>query len=205
MFPLISGLEEVLSAKRILKEEMEKLDKRGIKYNPDVPIGIMVEVPGAALTAEQLAEEVDFFSIGTNDLIQYILAIDRINEYVSYLYQPLHPAVLKVIKQTVDAAHGAGIRVAMCGEMAGDSLFLPVLVGLGLDQLSMPPRMIPMVRKVLRGLNASELGPMVDELLKMRTADEIKAYLKSRVEKEWRDAYHLELIGAPSAGGTFLC
>jgi len=205
MFPFISGLEEVLEAKRILKQAMEELDREGVKFDSAIPLGIMVEVPGAALTADRLAEEVDFFSIGTNDLIQYVLAIDRVNEYVSYLYQPLHPAVLWMIKRVVEAGHRAGIRVAMCGEMAGDPLFLPVLVGMKFDQLSMHARTIPMVRKVLRGLKASELEPMVDELMKMSTAEQIRSFLQARVEKEWRDAYHLELGDVEAGGETIIC
>jgi phosphotransferase system enzyme I (PtsI) len=198
-------LEEVLAAKRVLREAMDELDKEGAKFDPKIPVGIMIEVPGAALTADRLAEEVDFFSIGTNDLIQYVLAIDRVNEYVSYLYQPLHPAVLWMIKRTVDAGHKAGIRVAMCGEMAGDVFFLPVLLGMGFDQLSMHSRMIPMARKVLKGLNASDTKPMVDELLKLSTGEEIRQFLLKRVEKDWRDAYHLELGEVKLPAEAFFC
>jgi len=205
MFPLISGLEEVLEAKRILHEAMEELDRQGVKFDHKIPVGIMIEVPGAALTADKLAEQVDFFSIGTNDLIQYVLAIDRINEYVSYLYQPLHPAVLMMIKRTVDAGHNAGIKVAMCGEMANDPFFLPVLVGMGLDQLSMPSRLIPMVRKVLKGLKASELGAMVDEILRLPTAEDVKHFLNARIEKDWKQAYHLDLENIASPDPSFSC
>jgi phosphoenolpyruvate-protein phosphotransferase (PTS system enzyme I) len=205
MFPMISGLEEVLEAKRILKETMEELDRKGVKFNPKIPVGIMIEVPGAALTAERLAGEVEFFSIGTNDLIQYVLAIDRVNEYVSYLYQPLHPAVLKILKQIVDAGHKAGIRVAMCGEMANDAFYLPVLVGMGFDQLSMPARMIPMVRKVLRGLKAAEMGAMTEELMKLSTAGEVKRFLSEHIEKEWKPAYHLDLSEIADPGNGMEC
>jgi len=205
IFPMISGLEELLQARRILKQAMEELDRAGVKFDPQIQVGIMIEVPSAALIADRLAQEVDFFSIGTNDLIQYVLAIDRINEYVSYLYQPLHPAVLWLLKRAVDAGHAAGIRVAMCGEMAGDPFFLPVLLGMGFDQLSMHARMIPMMRKVLKGLNAADMAPMVDELLKFQTAEEIKRFLEERVAKEWRDAYHLELGKMKVAAGSFIC
>jgi len=205
MFPMISGLEEVLAAKRMVKEAMDELDHDGVKFDPKVPVGIMIEVPGAALTAERLAEEVDFFSIGTNDLIQYVLAIDRINEYVSYLYQPLHPAVLKMLKQVVDAGHKAGIKVAMCGEMANDPFYLPVLVGMGFDQLSMPSRLIPMVRKVLQGLKAGELGAMLEDLLKLSTALSVKNFLHEHIEKEWKQAYHLELSEISAGDDSFIC
>jgi phosphoenolpyruvate-protein phosphotransferase (PTS system enzyme I) len=205
MFPMISGLEEVLAAKRLLQEAMDELDHQGVKFDPKLPVGIMIEVPGAALTAERLAEEVDFFSIGTNDLIQYVLAIDRINEYVSYLYQPLHPAVLKMLKQVVDAGHKAGIKVAMCGEMANDTFYLPVLVGMGFDQLSMPSRLIPMVRKVLRGLKAGEMGAMLEELLRLSTALTVKNFLHEHIEKEWKQAYHLELSEIPAHKDSFIC
>ncbi len=205
MFPLISSREEVKESKRILKEVMEELDKEGEKFNPDIPVGIMIEVPSAVIIADQLAQEVDFFSIGTNDLIQYVLAIDRVNEYVSYLYQPLHPSVLKMIKQTVDCAHQAGIKVAICGEMAGDVFYLPVLVGLGLDQLSMPARLIPKVRKVLRELRADELKDMVEEILKFSTADEIRNFLKERIEKDWKDAYSFELEISQDIAQKFIC
>ena len=205
MFPLISGLEEVREAKRILQEVMEELDREGVKFNPKIPVGIMIEVPSAVMLADQLAEEVDFFSIGTNDLIQYVLAIDRVNEYVSYLYQPLHPSILKMVKHTVDCAHQAGIRVAMCGEMAGDVFYLPVLVGLGLDQLSMPARLIPRVRKVLRGLKAQELEPMVEELLKFSTAEEVKKFLQSQIEKEWKELYSFEIKKSSGQDTKFIC
>ncbi len=205
MFPLISGLEEVREAKRILQEAMEELDREGIKFNPEIPVGIMIEVPSAVMLADQLAEEVDFFSIGTNDLIQYVLAIDRVNEYVSYLYQPLHPSILKMVKHTVDCAHQAGIRVAMCGEMAGDVFYLPVLVGLGLDQLSMPARLIPRVRRVLRGLKASELEPMVEELLKFSTAQQVKDFLQSQIEKEWKEIYSFGIKKSATSDQKFIC
>jgi len=205
MFPMISSLEEVVEAKRILQRAMEELEREAVKFDRAIKVGVMIEVPSAVLIADRLAGEVDFFSIGTNDLIQYALAIDRINEYVSYLYQPLHPAVLWLLKRTVDAGHAAGIRVAMCGEMAGDPFFLPVLVGMGFDQLSMHGRMIPMMRKVLKGLKAADLAPMVDELLKFQTADEIKRFLEERVAKDWREAYHLELGKTRFQAESFIC
>lgn len=205
MFPLISSLEEVIAAKKILKEAMDELDKEGKKFDPKIKVGIMIEVPSAVMTAERLAEHVDFFSIGTNDLIQYVLAIDRVNEYVNYLYQPLHPAVLQMIQRTVQAGHQAGIEVAMCGEMAGDVFLLPVLVGLGLDQLSMPARLIPKVRKVLKGLKVSEVKPLTEELLKLSTSEQIKTVLQERIEKDWAEAYKMTPPKKPETDGLFLC
>jgi len=205
MFPLISDLEEVLIAKKILNQAKEELDREGLKFDPEIPVGIMMEVPSAVLLAERLAEEVDFFSIGTNDLIQYVLAIDRVNEYVSYLYQPLHPAVLWMIRRTVEAGHQAGIEVAMCGEVAGDIYLLPILVGLGLDQLSMPARLIPKVRKVLRGLKRSELKILAEELLKLSSVEKIRSRLHQLIEKDWAEAYRMDLEKKPESAGTSSC
>jgi len=137
MFPMISSLEEYLKAKEILKECAEELKKEGIPYRDDMEVGIMVEIPAAAVNSEELAKYVDFFSIGTNDLIQYTLAADRMNEKVSYLYNPMHPAVLKLIKITIESAHKEGKWCGMCGEMAGDERAIPTLVEYGLDEFSM--------------------------------------------------------------------
>ena len=138
----------------------------------------MIEVPATCMIADVLAKEVDFFSIGTNDLIQYTLAIDRINEYVSYLYEPLHPAVLRMIQRTVDAAHANGIEVALCGEMAGEPLYVPILLGLELDELSMNPYSIPRVKKVVRGLDHDYCRELLEEMLAKQSAKEGETLLR---------------------------
>ena len=153
MFPMITTVEEIRSAQRVLKEARAELKNRGVAFADAVEIGIMVEVPSAAICAPALAHEVDFFSIGTNDLIQYTLAVDRTNERVDYLYDPLHPAVLHLIKHVIVAAHQAGKWVGMCGEMAGDLDALPLLLGMGLDEFSVTAATIPNVKATIRSLD----------------------------------------------------
>ncbi|MEI6125501.1 MAG: phosphoenolpyruvate--protein phosphotransferase [Pseudomonadota bacterium] len=178
MFPMISCVEEVLQIKKTLKEVKKELKKMKKAFDPDIEIGIMVEVPSSATIADILAKEVHFFSIGTNDLIQYLLAIDRVNEQVSYLYEPLHPAVLRLLRRIIDAAHDNGIPVAMCGEMAGEPMYIPILLGLGIDELSMNPIAILEAKKVLRSMNYSHCREMVEKTFNFTTAEEIKKYLK---------------------------
>jgi phosphotransferase system enzyme I (PtsI) len=179
MFPLISGVEEFREARRHLDEAREELRREGVPVPEDLPVGIMVEVPSAAMVADLLAAEVDFFSIGTNDLIQYLLAIDRSNESVAYLYQPLHPAVLRMIKIVVDAAQHAGIGVSLCGEMASDPRYVPVLVGLGLRELSVNPTTLPVVKNAVRQTEAKAMTDLVKELLAAGTAKEVGEILRS--------------------------
>ncbi|WP_199616601.1 phosphoenolpyruvate--protein phosphotransferase [Paenibacillus alkalitolerans] len=154
MFPMISGLDELLAAKDQLLLAMRELDERGVEYRKDMKVGIMIEIPSAALTADLLAPHVDFFSIGTNDLIQYTIAVDRMNEKVSYLYNPNHLAVLRLIRMVCEAAEKHGKWVGMCGELAGDPAFTETLIGLGVTELSMSPAQIPKVKRVLLGLSA---------------------------------------------------
>jgi phosphotransferase system enzyme I (PtsI) len=178
MFPMISGFQEIIQIKSILQEVKEDLVKKNQSFDSELEIGIMIEIPSAVTIADLLAREVDFFSIGTNDLIQYSLAIDRVNEHVSYLYEPLHPAVLRVISNVIDAAHNAGIKVSMCGEMAGESMYVPILVGLGLDELSMNALSILKVKKMIRSVSYRESREFIKEIYKMYTASEIESYLK---------------------------
>ncbi len=177
MFPMISGIEELLRAKEILDKTKQDLKKKGMPFDEDIKVGIMVEVPSAAIIADLLAKETDFFSIGTNDLIQYAIGIDRGNEYVNYLYAPLHPAVLRLIQYTIDAAHATGIPVSMCGEMAGRTIYTPILLGMGIDQLSANAFAIPHIKEMARKIDLNHCRKIVKQLLAMKTADEIQGYI----------------------------
>ncbi len=185
LFPMISGLEEILEAKKIFNEVKNELKSEKIPFGKDIEIGIMIEVPSAVLIADRLAREVDFFSIGTNDLIQYALAIDRVNERVTYLYEPLHPAVLRLIKMIVDAGHKAGIRVAMCGEMAGEPNYTLILLGLELDELSMNPMAIPRVKEIIRGSTRSESKKLLKQIMTFSSAAEIEEYVKDYMARRF--------------------
>ena len=178
LFPMISSLHELTKVKGILHLAGEGLAEEGIAFARDIQVGIMIEVPSAVVMADTLAGEVDFFSIGTNDMIQYSLAIDRSNEYVAYMYEPLHPAVLRMIKQTVDAGHAHGIEVALCGEMAGDVMSVPVLLGLGLDELSMRPSALPFVKRLLRSSSSRHLMELGEKVLECGDGREVLQYLE---------------------------
>ncbi len=187
LFPMISRLEEIREAKRIYEEVKKELKEEKIPIGKDIEIGIMIEVPSAVMIADLLAKEVDYFSIGTNDLIQYALAIDRVNERVTYLYEPLHPAVLKLIKMIVDAGHKAGIRVSMCGEMAGEPAYTLILIGLELDELSMNPLAIPRVKKIIRNSTYSESKSLLKKVMAMSSAIEIENYIKDYMSRRFPD------------------
>jgi phosphotransferase system enzyme I (PtsI) len=189
MFPMISGIEEIRLTKMILEEVKDDLLARGIPFDEHIEIGSMMEVPSAMVIADLLAKEVDFFSIGTNDLIQYSLAIDRVNEHVNYLYEPLHPAVLRMIGGAVHAAHEQGIRVAMCGEMAGEPLYLPILVGIGLDDLSMNAMSILRVKKILREISYKDCKAITDEVLTFATAKEIDRYVFLELKERFPEIF----------------
>ncbi len=180
LFPMISGLEEIQEAKYLLNTVSEELLQEGISHNRSVEIGVMIEVPSAVILADILADAVDFFSIGTNDLIQFSLAIDRGNRDVAYLYNPLHPAILRLLKQTVDAAHAKGKKVFMCGEMAGDPVHLPVLLGLGIQEFSMTPHAIPLAKQTVRSLSIAESRNFVTEILAEKTAQAVMEHVQRR-------------------------
>ena len=166
MFPMISGLSEVWRGKEMVRRCMEELDKEKIPFDHEMPVGVMIEVPAAALCADLLAPEVDFFSIGTNDLIQYTVAVDRVNPHVADLYRPTHPAVIRLIKRTIDAANDHGIWTGICGEMAGDIRLTPLLIGLGVEELSVGPQQVPGVGQAIRSLSYAECAAMSDEALR---------------------------------------
>jgi phosphotransferase system enzyme I (PtsI) len=166
MFPLISGIEEIDQALALLDEARTECRAAGQPFAEHIEAGVMIEVPSAALTADILAEKADFLSVGTNDLIQYTLAVDRGNERVSYLAQPTHPAVLRLLKHTIDSAHQRGVKAAMCGEMAGDPKFTVLLLGLGLDEFSMAAQSISRVKRLIRSVNMADCRSLVEEALR---------------------------------------
>jgi phosphotransferase system enzyme I (PtsI) len=182
MFPMISGLQEILEAKKILERVKGELETEHLRYDPDLKVGIMIEIPSAVTMADELARHVDFFSIGTNDLIQYALAIDRINERVAYMYQPFHPAILRMIRQVVRAAKEAGIKVALCGEMAGDPLCVTILMGLGIDELSMNAQAIPVIKRLIRSVSMEEVRADLQDILKLMTAEEVRRFIVDRMK-----------------------
>ncbi len=183
MFPMIATLDEFRAAKALVEDEKKNLSKEGIAYSDDIELGIMVEIPAVAALADQFAKEVDFFSIGTNDLIQYSMAADRMNERVSYLYQPYNPSLLRLIKQTIDGGHKEGIWVGMCGEMAGDEKAIPLLLGLGLDEFSMSATSILEARSIIRDLSYEEMQALTDKALNVGTTDEVLALLDEALNK----------------------
>ena len=178
MYPMISNATEIRRANAILQQVKDDLDKEGILYDRELEVGIMVEIPAAAVIADLLIKEVDFFSIGTNDLIQYTIAVDRMNEHISHLYEPLHPAVLRLIKNVIDASHRAGKWTGMCGEMAGDVAATPILLGLGLDEFSMSAVSIPRVKKVIRSMTYQEAQEIAQKALEAENAEEIRQLSK---------------------------
>ncbi len=190
MFPMITGLEEILETKKIITEVKHELRKENIKFNENVPIGIMVETPSAALISDILAEHSDFFSIGTNDLIQYTLVCDRGNEKVAYLYEPLHPSVLRLIKLVIDNAHKANIKVSLCGEMGSEVESVAVLLGLGIDELSMNSMSIPEVKEVIRQIKISDAQDLVKEILYLKNYTEVIRKVKNWCRRNIKFIYN---------------
>jgi phosphotransferase system enzyme I (PtsI) len=191
MFPMISGLGELHAAKDILNQVKQSLTQESIEVDPDLQVGIMIEVPSAVAVADLLANEVDFFSIGTNDLVQYALAIDRVNENVAHLYEPLHPAILRMVKQAADAGRFAGIPVSLCGELAAEPLYAPILLGFELDSLSMNPMAVPRVKKIIRNANLEESKEHLKEVLQLSTASKVNEYLCNLAWRRFREDFEL--------------
>ncbi|RSK25887.1 phosphoenolpyruvate--protein phosphotransferase [Bacillus sp. HMF5848] len=179
MFPMIATLEELRQAKAILEEERMKLKDKGITVSDTIEIGMMVEIPSAAISADTFAKEVDFFSIGTNDLIQYTMAADRMNEKVSYLYQPYHPSILRLVKLVIDAAHKQGKWVGMCGEMAGNPIAIRILLGMGLDEFSMSASSILSSRELISTLSKQKLSEVIEKLIQLSTEQEVAEFIKN--------------------------
>lgn len=187
MFPMITTIQEVRRAKEFVRKAKDDLRAKKIKFDDKISVGVMIEVPAAALCAEVIAREVDFLSIGSNDLIQYLLAVDRGNNLVSSLYREFDPSVIAMIKNVIDAGHKAGKWVGVCGEMAGHPLATPLLVGLGIDELSVVPIVLPEIKKIIRSLSYSRTKEVVEKVLTMTTSDEIESYLKGFMKKEFPD------------------
>jgi phosphotransferase system enzyme I (PtsI) len=187
MFPMISGVEQLRRAKEILSQVKEELRARKLPYDPKTPVGVMIEIPSAVLVADSLAQEADFISIGTNDLIQYTLAVDRGNEQVADLFEPYHPAVIKLIKQVVEAGHRAQIPVAICGEMCAEPLATILLLGLGLDEFSMSSISIPQIKKIIRSVSMEEAQSVAADVMKLETSGQIKAFLRERALRLYPD------------------
>jgi phosphotransferase system enzyme I (PtsI) len=185
MFPMISGIEEFEKALKILKSVKRELSSEGIAFADEIPVGCMIEVPSAALTSDILARRADFFSIGTNDLIQYTIAVDRGNEKITSMYEPFHPAVLRLIKIVVDNAHEAGIPVGMCGEMAGDPMAAVILMGLGLDELSMSSFSIPEIKRIIRSTTILEAEEFLGTLMDMKSFKDIDHYVREWMEEKF--------------------
>ncbi|WRP08237.1 phosphoenolpyruvate--protein phosphotransferase [Rossellomorea aquimaris] len=184
MFPMISNLQEFREAKAVLEEEKKALLENGTNVADHIEVGIMVEIPSTAVMADVFAKEVDFFSIGTNDLIQYTMAADRMNERVSYLYQPYNPAILRLVKMVIDAAHKEGKWAGMCGEMAGDEIAVPILLGLGLDEFSMSATSILRARSQIRQLNRAEMKELAEQALQLDTNDAVISAVKKATSME---------------------
>jgi phosphotransferase system enzyme I (PtsI) len=180
MFPMISTLAEIRQCKLVLNEVREDLHYAGLPFNERIPVGTMIEVPSAAIMADQLAPELDFFSIGTNDLVQYTLAADRTNKNMAQLYSPADPAVLRLIRTVLRAASERGTQVNICGEMSGDPLYTLLLIGMGLRQLSLTPQHIPEIKTVIRSVTLTEATRVADEAMRLESARDVLTYLREQ-------------------------
>jgi phosphotransferase system enzyme I (PtsI) len=187
MFPMVATVREIRDTKKLVKEAMEDLRRKGSPFDEQIKVGVMIEVPSAAMMAAEIAREVDFVSIGTNDLIQYLLAVDRTNSVVADLYQEFHPAVLRSVKHIIDASHKSKVWVGMCGEMAGDPLAVILLVGLGLDEFSVVPAALPEVKKIIRSIKYKEAKRIAEKALSFSTAEEVEEYLRDVIKQKFPD------------------
>jgi phosphotransferase system enzyme I (PtsI) len=189
MFPLITNLQELKQAKMILRDVMEDLDEESIAYNRDIKVGIMIETPSSALTAFSLARDVDFFSIGTNDLTQYTLAVDRGNELVSHLYSSADPAVLRLIRTVIQDAHKAQIDISVCGEMASEPEYVMLLLGMGIRKISLTAPMIPEIKQIVRSVTVEDCNKVARKVLGMSSEREISSYLRAAARKILPEAF----------------
>jgi phosphotransferase system enzyme I (PtsI) len=187
MFPMISGVDELRRATAVLEECREELRSSKMDMTERLEVGAMIEIPSAAICAGVLAAEVDFFSIGTNDLIQYALAVDRVNEKIAHLYEPTHPAVLRLLKMIADAAHANNLWVGVCGEMAGDAALIPLLLGLDIDELSTAATLVPRVKRAVQSVTIPECRELVEETFKLNTASEILARCLELANRRYGD------------------
>ncbi len=192
MYPMIAGPGELRAANGVLKGVKQRLREKGVSFNENMPVGVMIEVPAAAMTADLLAKECNFFSIGTNDLIQYTLAVDRTNEKMAQFYEPGHPAVLRLIRRTISAAHDANIKVGVCGEMAGDPVLSVVLLGLGLDSFSMSPSTIPVIKRAMRSIKFSDAQELARQALRLSTGQEVEEFMTAELTRLAPDAFNQE-------------
>ena len=183
MYPMVSNAHEVVRTNRLLEETKNELAAEGIPFNPDIEVGVMIEVPSAALTAELLVPHVRFFSLGTNDLVQYTLAVDRVNERVAHLYEPTHPAILKLIKMSIDIGHRNGIWISVCGEMAGNPMLALLLLGLGVDELSVSPPAVPLVKHVIRNVRYGDVESLAEAALRSECGDEVLTLCRDLVAR----------------------
>jgi phosphotransferase system enzyme I (PtsI) len=196
MFPLISSPREMQEARQLLETVKKELKREKVPFDAALPVGAMIEVPAAVTLADLLIRYADFFSIGTNDLIQYALAIDRVNQQVADMYQPLHPAVMRMVRHVVQIAHLAGIPVAMCGEMAGDPLYIPVLLGLGVEEFSMNAMAIPVVKRVIRMTSQKKAREIAARALRLHTVEEVNAYVTGEMDRLFPEIFR---FGRPLA------
>jgi len=192
MYPMIAGPGELRAANVILKTVKQRLREKAVPFNENMPVGVMIEVPSAAMTADLLAKECNFFSIGTNDLIQYTLAVDRTNEKMAQFYEPGHPAVLRLIRRTISAAHDANIKVSLCGEMASDPTLAVILLGLGLDSFSMSPASIPAIKRAVRSIRFSDAQELARQALRLSTGQEVEEFMVGELTKMAPDIYNYD-------------